>query len=188
MKKDGFCLGVNGYFMQEEGDAAYSLPFHGMTKRSRTCMGVYPLHKGVCESHWSGWKQSYRSRCFSHPVGRNQSFLITGKKSIKSSKPASHWFLCHSQSVAEAERSCDSWASIFFLGISQLHTTLHVRREADCISSPSLNSVVINCSKCQIHKKSLVNLEKKNNSVSGVYWHFVMNRGVDRCRYTHSIC
>jgi len=77
--------------------------------------------------------------------------------------------------------------SISFLGISQPYSTRHVQRGAEFISSLDLNSGVINCSKCQINKKYLVNLEKRISG-SGVYSHFVMNRGVDHHRSINSIC
>lgn len=93
------------------------------------------------------------------------------------------WFLGLSQTLGEIERSCDSAVSISFLG--NLTAT---DRQSECISSLNLNSVLINCSKCQIHKKILGKLGEKNNNVSCVYSYFVMNRSVDCRRSINSIC
>lgn len=57
VKKDVCRLGANWVCIQDERNTGYSLPFLGMS--------VYPLHKVVCESHWSSWKQASRSHCFS---------------------------------------------------------------------------------------------------------------------------
>lgn len=57
VKTDVFHLGANWVCVQEERNAGYSLPLLGKN--------VCPLHKVVCESHWSMWKKASRSHCFS---------------------------------------------------------------------------------------------------------------------------
>lgn len=71
VKKDVFYLGANWVYWQEERNAVHSLSFLGVS--------VYPLHKIVCESHWSMWKQASRSHCFSPSCWKEPGLLHCGE-------------------------------------------------------------------------------------------------------------
>lgn len=109
VKKDVFSLGANWVCWQEERNAVYSLPFFGVS--------VYPLHKIVCESHWSMWKQASRSHCFSPSCWKEPGLLHCGEGEHKKFQDClSLVSVPLLNCVGEAERSCNSWVSIFFPG------------------------------------------------------------------------
>lgn len=131
-------------------------------------MGVYALHKCVCESNWNMWKQPLSPPFLMGRTGAAP--LQEGEH--KKYKSASHWFQGNSKMVGEVERSCDSQGSISFLGLSAVHYPF-IGREKLSLFLVSLNSVVINCSKCQIHNIYIGKPGKENNNVFGVYSHFI---------------